>query len=157
MGDFTSNSSYRPSWKQMSLTMIHASKKGKYSKHLEVCATDLPVFGEILRLCIANQLPISIRHVMENQKLVKKSVGNPRVWNYIRDLPRKGWAQVRSLASEMGRSRMVSKWVDQLWAYNVSEPTQPNKTTAAATKDFKISQNTAELDRVDPEATLGKN
>lgn len=52
---------------------------------------------------------------------------------------------------------MVLKQIDQIWAYNVSEPTQQNKTTTASTKDFKIPQNTAEIDRVDPEASLGKN
>lgn len=51
---------------------------------------------------------------------------------------------------------MVLKQIDQIWAYNVWEPTQQNKTTVASTKDFKIPRSTAELDRVDWEAFLGK-
>lgn len=39
----------------MFLTMIHINKKEEYTKHLNVCDTDLPLFREILRLCLANR------------------------------------------------------------------------------------------------------
>lgn len=87
---------------------------------------------------------------MKNEKLIKKTVSNPGVQNYIRDLPWKGWAQVRSLASEMGRSRLVLKQIDK------SQLTVFQSQHRGTAKDFKIPQNTAELERVDLEASLGE-
>jgi len=41
----------------MYLTMFCVNKKGQYSKHLDVCVADVPVFREILRLYAAKQFP----------------------------------------------------------------------------------------------------
>lgn len=96
------------------------STKRKNSKCLDVCVTDLPVFKEILR-CPSKPVSPGGHKARESESRWEVCEA-PRDHNYIRDLPWRGWAQVRSLASEMGRARMVLTVLPQLsWTKQIQK------------------------------------